>query len=89
MKRFKYVFYRYWQRKVDEYFSFEDALHNYIFDFDHCVAYGIGIYDQESKILYLPDFFNKEQRNRSIKEIENWDMKLRKLRLLRFEIEDE
>jgi len=56
MKRFKYVFYRYWQRKVDEYSSFEDALHNYVFDFNYCVSYGIGIYDQESKVLYLPDF---------------------------------
>jgi len=70
MKRFKYIFYRYWERKVDEYFSFEDALHNYVFDFNYCVAYGIGIYDQEFRVLYLPDFFNKEQCNRSIKEIE-------------------
>ena len=56
MKRFKYVFYRYWQRKADEYSSFEDALHNYVFDLNYCVSYGIGIYDQEAKLLYLPDF---------------------------------
>ena len=57
MKRFKYVFYRYWQRKVDEYSSFEDALHNYVFDLNYGESYGIGIYDQECKILYLPYFF--------------------------------
>jgi len=80
MKRFKYVFYRYWQRKVDEYSSFEDALRNYVFDFNNCVAYGIGIYDQECKILYLPDFFNKEQYNQSIKEIEKLGYQIKEIK---------
>ena len=80
MKRFKYVFYRYSQRKVDEYSSFEDALYDYVFDFDHCVAHGIGIYDQEFKILYLPNFFAEEQRNRSIKEIEKLGYKIKEVK---------
>jgi len=80
MKRFKYAFYRYWQRKVDEYSSFEDALHRYVFDFNHCVAYGIGIYDRASKILYLPNFFDKEQYNRSIKEIERLGYEIKKIK---------
>ena len=80
MKRFKYVFYRYWQRKVDEYSSFEDALHNYVFDFNYGESYGIGIYDQESKVLYLPDFFNKEQRNWSIKEIEKLGYEIKEIK---------
>ena len=86
MKRFKYVFYRYWQRKVDEYSSFEDALHNYVFDLNYGESYGIGIYDQESKALYLPDFFNKEHRNRSIKEIEKLGYEIKEIKT--FEVQE-
>jgi len=80
MKRFKYVFYRYWQRKVDEYSSFEEALHNYVFDFNYCVAYGIGIYDQVSKILYLPDYFDEEQHSQSIKEMERLGCEIKEIK---------
>ncbi len=80
MKRFNYLFYRYYQRDVREYHSLEDALHSFIFDFDHSKAYGIGIYDQESKILYLPIYFDEEQHNRSIKEIEKMGYEIKKIK---------
>ena len=40
----------------------------------------IGIYDQESKVLHLPDFFNNEQRNRSIKEIEKLGYEIKEIK---------
>ena len=81
MKRFKYVFYRYWERKVDEYSSFEDALHNYVFDFNHCVAYGIGIYDQEDNILHLPSYFDKEQQKWAIEEVQKLGYEVRSIQI--------
>jgi len=81
MKRFKYVFYRYSQRKVDEYSSFEDALHDYVFDFDHCVAYGIGIYDQEANILHLPSYFDKKQQKWAIEEVKKLGYKVRNIQI--------
>jgi len=80
MKRYKYVFYRYYQRSVHEYYSFEDALQSFISDFDLGKAYGIGIYDQEFKILHLPDYFDKEQHDRSIKEIEKMGYEIEEIR---------
>ena len=45
MKRYKYVFYRYYRRSVHEYYSFEDTLQSFISDFNLGKAYGIDIYD--------------------------------------------
>ena len=80
MKRFKYVFYRYYQRTVHGYHFFEEALHSFVSDFDHGKAYGIGIHDQESKVLYLPDYFDEEQHSQSIKEMERLGYKIKKIK---------
>ena len=55
-------------------------LHNYVFDFNYGVSYGIGIYDQESKALYLPDYFDEEQHSQSIKEMERLGYKIKKIK---------
>ncbi len=80
MKRFKYVFYRYYQRDIREFHSLEDALHSFVSDFDHGKTYGIGIYEQESKVLYLPDYFDEEQHSQSIKEMERLGYKIKKIK---------
>ncbi len=74
------MFYRYYQRNVQGYYSFEEALHGFASDFDYGKTYGVGIYDQESKTLYLPDYFDEEQYNWSIREIEKLGYEIKKIK---------
>ena len=70
MNRYVYVFYRYRQRDMFEYSSFKDALRSFVYDFDYGEAWGVGIYDREAKILHMPDYFDKDEYNWAIKEME-------------------
>ena len=79
MSRYLYVFYRYYQKNIHEYCSFEDALHAFISDFDYHKAYGIGIYDREDKVLYLPNYFSREDRNWAMKEIKILEYEIEKI----------
>jgi len=69
------------KEKADEYSSLEDALYDYVFDFDHCVAYGIGIYDQEANILHLPSYFDKKQQKWAIEEVKRLRYKVRNIQI--------
>ena len=70
MNRYVYVFYRYSQKDTSEYSSYEDALCSFVCDFWNGEAYGMGIYDKESKILHLPDHRFGNDDKEAIKEIE-------------------
>jgi len=52
-----------------EYNSFEDALHSFVCDFHYGKTYGLGIYDREAKVLYIPIYFNEGQCNWVVEEI--------------------
>ena len=80
MRRYKYVFFRCYQRDVHEYCSFKDALDRFISDFDLGETYGIGIYDRNTKILYLPDYFDEEQHSQSTKEVEKLGCEIKKIK---------
>ena len=56
MTSYMYVFYRYYDPHVEEYSTFEEALQNFVSDFNNGEAYGIGVYDKETKTLYVPEF---------------------------------
>jgi len=59
-----YVSYRHYDPHVEEYSTFEEALQNFVSDFDSGETYGIGIYDKETKTLYVPEF----RKNMSIEQ---------------------
>ena len=84
MKRYEYIFYRNYQRFTRKFYFFENALHNYVFDFNHCVAYGIGIYDQEANILHLPSYFDKEQQKWAIEEVRKLGYEVRSTQIFEF-----
>jgi len=79
MNRYVYIFYIYFQRDIREYDSFEDALDSFVYDFEYGKSYGIGIYDRETKILHLPNYFDKEEYNRAIKETEKLGYEIEKI----------
>jgi len=46
------------------YVSYRHSLQNFVSDFDSGETYGIGIYDKETKTLYVPEF----RKNMSIEQ---------------------
>ena len=56
MTNYVYVSYRHHHSNVEEYSTFKEALQNFISDFNNGETYGIGIYDKETKTLYVPEF---------------------------------
>lgn len=72
MTNYVYVSYRYHNPRVEEYSTFEEALQNFDSDFDNGSAYGLGIYDKETKTLYEPQFRKNmfiEQSKREIQKL--------------------
>jgi len=81
MKRYEYVFYRNYQRFIRKFYFFENALDSFISDFDYNRAYGIGVYDKEANILYLPSYFDKEQQKWAIEEVKKLGYEVRKIQI--------
>jgi len=58
---YAYLSYRHGKPRIEKCRTFKEALRSFLSDFDSGEAYGIGIYVECDKALYLPDFKDREQ----------------------------